>query len=121
MNDIIWKLIYKKLTEKGFEVYSPGQHTGDCLTKYVVVKTDGAAQFWQYSSNRCSYDIMCYVPRDHYSELAGFFVAVKEAMAELYPTLRPAHNETSDYYDEGIKGHMVSAQYYNYKKLTRRT
>ena len=35
--DSRWEDIYNYLKSKGFKVYSPGQHEGECLSSYVVV------------------------------------------------------------------------------------
>lgn len=33
-----WKDLYSFLESKGYEVYSPGQKDGECLSQYVVLK-----------------------------------------------------------------------------------
>lgn len=117
MNESRWQDIYEHLTEKGFSVYSPGQHQGECLSPYVVVKDMGGSRFGDFTSMRHLYDLMCYVPQDNFSELEPFVQKVKTAMLSLYPMIRPAHFETPSFYDDTNRSHMISVQYINYKKF----
>ena len=111
--------IYMHLKNKGFDVYFPAQHQGECISPYVVVKGDSDVQFQRFSTTSHYYDLLCYVPKDNYSTLYPFVDSVKAAMKELETKImiRPAYYDTSSYYDEAIKGHMVSIQYINYRKL----
>ena len=47
----IWQILYDHLTAEGFDVYSPGQHLGECRAKYVVLKDAGAARLNSYSTD----------------------------------------------------------------------
>lgn len=109
--------IYTHLKNQGFEVYFPSQHQGECLTAYVVIKGDLNTQFREYSSTVQYYDLLCYVPKDKFSTLYPFVESVKTAMKALFPMIKPAFYDTASYYDEEIKGHMVSVQYLNYRKM----
>lgn len=117
MNESRWQDIYEHLTEKGFDVYSPGQHQGECLSPYVVVKDMGGSRLGNFTSMKNLYDIMCYVPQDAFSTLEPFVLEVKKAMLGLYPMIRPAHYETPSFYDDTNRSHMISVQYINYKKF----
>lgn len=112
-----WKDIYSHLKKEGFDVYSPGQHQGECTSPYVVVKDMGTTKFGEFSSTKNLYDIMCYVPRDHFSRLEPFVYEVETSMIEMYPMIRPAHYKTPSFYDDTVKGHMISVQYINYRKI----
>lgn len=120
MADTRWKDIYNKLKEHGIDVYSPGRKTGECTSPYVVVKDAGRTGSTEISSSQDLYDLMCYVPKDQYSTLEGFVDNIEEIMDELFPMVRPMHFRTASFYDDTVKGHMVSTQYYNWKKNTRR-
>lgn len=120
MKDTRWEDIYVKLKEHNIEVYSPGQKTGECTAPYVVVKIAGRVDSTEISSSQDLYDIMCYVPKDAYSTLEAFVDRVEQAMDELFPMIRPMHFHTASFYDDSCKGHMVSTQYVNWKKNTRR-
>ena len=115
-----WRDIYNKLKEHNIPVYSPGQKTGECKKPYVVVKTAGRTGLTSVSSSQDLYDIMCYVPINQYSTLDVFISEVESAMDELFPMFRPVHYRTPSYLDDEIKAHMVSTQYVNYVKNTRR-
>lgn len=109
--------IFAHLQGKGFEAYFPAQHKGECTSPYVVIKGATNTQFRQYSTTVQYYDLLCYVPKDHFSTLYPFVDSVKTAMKELVPMIKPAYYDTESFYDDEIKGHMVSIQYLNYRKM----
>jgi hypothetical protein len=111
-----WQDLFFFLKSKGFEVYPPSTKTGDCLSPYIVVKYDGTSAVTSSDSVRDLYNIMCYVPRNKYSELESLVQSVKEAMAELKPMFLPYDGEqTPAYFDDAVKGHYVGIEYKNYK------
>jgi hypothetical protein len=110
------KQIYDTLLEQ-FDTYFPGQHSGECESPYIVLKKDGAYDPIVVSSERPIYTIMCYVPKNRYSYLETFVNNVKKQMKSIYPIVMYAGNETSSYYDEEVKGHMISFQYYGCRKI----
>lgn len=112
-----WKSIYSCLNNDGIDVYSPAQHQGDCISPYVVVKAKTVTKLSGYSSVQAYYDILCYVPKDKYSTLEDFVSSVKTSLARLYPAIIYDGFETESFYDESVKGHMVSIQYRNNRKL----
>lgn len=109
--------IYLHLKEQGFEVYFPAQKVGECLSPYVVVKDATTSKYLEYSSTVTYYDIMCYIPKDHFSELEPFVGSVKVAMKGLVPMIKPTYSQTQSYYDDSVKAHMISVQYKNYRKI----
>lgn len=112
--------VYDYLKQKSFDVYTPGQHEGECVTPYVVVKGGGMNQAGNYSSNQYLYDVMCYVPKNKYTFLEEYVESVEDAMRELEPMILPMHFQTSPFYDDSVKGHMVSIQYCNYRRMKSR-
>lgn len=112
-----WADIYRHLKNSGLDVYSPGQHSGECLKPYVVVKDAGGSQFGRYSSAKQLYELLCYVPQNNFSQLEPFVEEVERHMKELEPMIKPTHYKTASFLDDSVKGHMVSIQYVNYKKL----
>lgn len=118
MSNSRWSDIYDLLKKKGIDVYSPGQHEGECISKYVVVKIGTLQRANDFSSVQYQYDLMLYVPKDEYSTLEAFVEEIKEYMKDLYPMIRPLNSQTGSFYDDTVKGHMISVQYYNYRKLT---
>lgn len=115
--DSRWQDIYLHLEKSGFEVYSPGTKTGDCLSEYIVVKNDGSSRVAGISTDGDLYAVMCYVPKQKYSSLEPLVQRVKKAMKELEPMILPYGSQTPSYYDDSYKAHMISIEYKNYKKL----
>lgn len=107
------KDIYDRLKEANIDVYFPTQKKGECKTPYVVVKDTGTSQYQQFSSVLKTYELLCYVPKDQYSQLEIFSGQVKEAMKPLWPMITPTRYETPPFFDDTVKGHMTSIQYRN--------
>lgn len=120
MADTRWKDIFNKLKAHGIDVYSPGTKTGECTSPYVVVKVAGRTVSTEISSSQDLYDLMCYVPQKAYSTLESYVTTVEEIMDELFPMIRSLHFRTASYYDDQVKGHMISTQFVNWKKNIRR-
>lgn len=110
------KKIRDVLNENKIDTYFPGEHKGDCLKPYVVVKQAGTVDALGISGEWMYYDIMCYVPKSMYSTLEEYVSEVKEDMKELFPVLFYAGNQIESFYDETVKGHMVSFQYRNIRR-----
>ena len=108
-----WKTLYNHLSSEGFSVYSPGQHAGECLSPYVVLRYSGTSPVSTFTSTQDRYELLCYVPKDQYSTLLEYRDSVKEAMRGLYPTFVLTGYETAAYYDDSVKAHMVSVEYRN--------
>lgn len=116
----VWQHIYTHLKNAGFDVYSPGQHQGECVAPYIVVRDAGIYGVNGISSEQALYEILCYVPKDRFSTLEPYVEDAKAAMKELYPMLIPTHYQTDSYLDDSVKGHMVSVQYKNNRKYQGR-
>lgn len=115
--DSRWQDIFTHLKNAGFDVYSPGMKTGECISSYVVVKNDGSSKHASFSTDIDLYAVMCYVPKDKYSSLEPFVQSIKNSMKGLEPMITPYGSQTPSYYDDGVKAHMISIEYKNYKKL----
>lgn len=112
-----WITIYKQLKADQFDVYSPGQHEGECVSPYVVVKDAGMSPISGFSSAQARYDILCYVPQQNFSTLEPYVEQVKESMKKLLPAIVPMNFQTASFLDDTVKGHMISVQYRNNRKL----
>ena len=112
-----WQDIYVHLKNAGFDVYSPGMKVGDCISEYVVVKNDGSSKHVSFSTDVDLYAVMCYVPKEKYSSLEPLVQRVKSSMKGLEPMIMSYGSQTPSYYDDGLKAHMISIEYKNYKKL----
>lgn len=116
----IWKDIYINLKNwyKGeISVYSPGIKTGECTAPYIVIAYGGGSKLSSFSTVCDYYTLMLYVPKQEYSLMEPFIADTKECMKRLKPKVLPTHEQTSSFYDDEIKAHMVSITYKNYKKL----
>lgn len=110
--------IYLHLKNNGFEVYFPAQKVGECISPYVVVRDATTSKYLDYSSTVTYYDILCYIPKDHFSQLEPFVERVKESMKGLVPMILPTYTQTQSYYDDSVKAHMISVLYKNYRKIS---
>ena len=113
----ILKQIFDVLSKDGTDTYFPGQHKGECLKEYIVIKMDGVVAEMNVSSERPIYTIMCYVPLNKYSRLEELVFETKQKMKEMFPLLIYVGNETSSFYDDETKSHMISFQYQNCRKI----
>lgn len=112
-----WQDMYMFLKEKGFNVYAPGQHVGQCKSPYVVVRYDGTSQIDNASSHWDLYAVMCYVPETQYSQLETLTNQVRVAMHELSPMFLKFYEQTTmSAYDEAARAHYTSTEYRNAKK-----
>jgi hypothetical protein len=121
-----WQDIFLHLKENDLEVRSPGMSTdirspgtgkGECVSPYIVLKNDGSTRRAGISTNVDLYSVMCYVPKQSYSELEVLVQKVKAVMKKLEPMILPYGSETPSYYDDDVKAHMISIEYKNYKKM----
>lgn len=112
-----WRDIFNHLKAKGFDVYPPSTKVGECTSEYLVVKNNGSTKSANFSTDIDLYSVMCYVPKTSYSTLEILVQKVKKAMKELEPMILPYGSQTSSYYDDSYKAHMVSIEYKNHKKI----
>lgn len=116
-SDSILQDLYLFLKSRNVNVYLPGVKAGECRNPYVVVKNNGGTKIPGISSGQTFYSIMCYVPKNNYSNLEAYVKEIKNIMKEIKPLFKFSGNETSSYYDDKIKAHMISIDYINVKKL----
>ncbi len=112
-----WQDLYKFLEDNGYDVYSPAMHRGDCTSTYVVIKNSTSSKLLNFSTNEDLYDILIYMPKGKYSEIEQTVEDLKECMKGIFPLFRPYGQQTEAYYDDSVKGYMVSVMYSNFKKL----
>ena len=108
--------IYTHLKSKGFQVYLPGQHVGECSQAYVVVKPGAVTKYLQISSNICYYELLLYTPDRYPTQMERYKEQIKIAMLGLSPMVKFAHMETTPYHEEQIKAWMIDLTYRNIKK-----
>jgi len=113
----MWQTVYTKLKNKGLNPYAPGQHEGECLERYCVVKESSQVPY--FSSNRTGYrllDIILFVPIASYIQVKPYTDEIKTALKELY-FLRKTGNETPIITDDEVKAYTTSVEYQIIKKL----
>lgn len=113
----VLKQVIDCLKEQDVDAYFPGQHKGECVIKYTVVKKEGAVASETVSSERPIYTLMCYVPYNKYSELEDYVNELRTKMKKVFPLVMYVGNETPSYYDESVNGHMISFQYQGCRKI----
>ena len=106
---INFKSLYNHLKTSGFDVYSMGQHKGECKEPYLVLKARGSDL--RYSVSDRLYEILMYYPASKYSAFPDYIDTVKEAMRPLFPHCRMASDESEHYLDDDKKAYMSSLLY----------
>lgn len=109
--------IYNCLNSQGFQVFFPGQHVGDCIQEYVVVKPGVTTAYLEFSTNIAYYELLCYIPEDYPTRIEIFQNQIQKAMLELSPMIRFSNMVTSPYFDDSVKGWMIDLTYQNYRKV----
>lgn len=109
------KDMYDCLKKAGFSVYFPTQKTGECSSPYVVIRDAGTVQYQDFSTVFTTYELLCYVPKNQYSQLEVFSRQVKRAMKSLWPMIVPTRYQTPPFFDDTVNAHMTAIQYRNAK------
>lgn len=109
------KDMYDCLKKAGFSVYFPTQKAGECNSPYVVIRDAGTVQYQDFSTVLTTYELLCYVPKNQYSQLEVFSQQVKRAMKSLWPMIVPTRYQTPPFFDDTVNAHMTAIQYRNAK------
>lgn len=109
------KDMYDCLKKAGFSVYFPTQKVGECSSPYVVIRDAGTVQYQDFSTVFTTYELLCYVPKNRYSQLEVFSRQVKRAMKSLWPMIVPTRYQTPPFFDDTVNAHMTAIQYRNAK------
>lgn len=118
MKKDILKQIYDVLASDGTKVYFPGQFKGECVEKYIVLKSGATAKLLTVSSERPTYTIMFYVPKNNYTQFESFIRETKQKMKKIFPLVMYDNgSETESYYDEDLKAHTKSIMYVGCRKI----
>ena len=107
----VYEKVFDKLKEENFEVYPPNTHEGDCKSNYVVLLNGSKVQASGFSSQTVLIDVLCYVPGKRYTDMEPFQSNVKSTLESLFPLIIPTGTETQPFYDDTVKGWMVSIEY----------
>lgn len=104
-----WQSIYTHLKERGFAVFSLGQHRGKCTEPYLVLRNNGG--LLEQGLTGQEYEVLLYYPATRYSQFEDYIEQVKETMNLLFPVLRLVDAEQPHYLDDEIEGYMTSLIY----------
>lgn len=112
--------IYLYLKSQGVNAYLPAHHTGECLTRYTVVRPSLGAKVEGYSTFYQSYQLLMYVPREEGSQIEVYVEQVRDAMRPLQRQLmlRETYFRAMPYYEDSVKAYMVDLEYRLYRKIT---
>ena len=103
------------LIDNGIKVYLPGQHKGDCLFNYVVLKDNGTSGY--LGSNKIGtqlIDVIFFVPQNRYSQCEIFKKEIKTLLGE-FPGIRFTGDETGAITDDSVKALTFSVMYESQK------
>ena len=109
-----WQAIYKHLENKGYKVYSLGQHSGQCDSPYIVLRNEGSAP--RKGVELPTYELLLYYPFNQYSEFEGYIESVKECMNDLYPSVWLMDGPGPHYLDPDVNGYMTNLVYQGLRK-----
>ena len=111
------KDIYDCLKTANFDVYFVGQHKGDCINPYIVVKQSTQSNYENLSTNIQYYDILIYVPQNKPSLIDVLLDEVEQTLKTLYPMIKSQNTRTEMFFDDSVNGWMRSMLYSNYRKI----
>lgn len=79
----MWTRVYRHLTSKGYEVYSPSQHQGLCDSHYVVIYEGDTKGQNGNVVGQTILSVMIVNPADEHSRLEGRVQELKDHLKEL--------------------------------------
>ncbi|MDB1923394.1 hypothetical protein ABHA37_08200 [Clostridium tertium] len=107
--------LYDFFKENNIECYFIGQHQGECIRNYVVLKDNGVKSL-DGKVGTGYVDIIFYVPKNKFTKCELFKKEVKEIMKE-FKNLKYTGIETGMVTDDEKKAITFSIMYENYKRL----
>lgn len=111
-----WQRLYQILSDSGWAVYSPGQHTGLCTEPYIVLRLAGTQDPEGISSYFDLYELLLYVPYGRYSEIESAQKAIKSLMRAYCPVVAVYDDFDYTFNDDDVKGYQSSITYRVVKK-----
>lgn len=105
--------LYKFLKEKGFDVYSIGQHKGICTSPYLVLKENGTSEIVGKQLVNEVVEIMVYYPVGQYSKMKSYTDKLKNDLGDI-KTLRRVLDPMPTIIDDEKEAYMTS---YYYRKI----
>lgn len=107
--------LFNFLKSKGIDVYFIGQHNGDCVSNYVVLKDGGSTSF-NGKVGKSTIDVIFYIPKNKYYSVPSFKLSVIKLISE-FGKLKYTGVETSTVTDDDKKAITFSIIYENLRKM----
>lgn len=79
----MFKKLYLHLKNKGFYVFSIGQHKGICDKPYIVISETGDSEIIGKNLMNKNIELLIYYPVGAYSEMNAYIEKLKKSMNEL--------------------------------------
>lgn len=79
----MFEKVYRNLKNKGFDVYSIGQHQGKCTDPFIVIKEHEPMEKVGSGYNNNLLKLICYYPFGKYSNVKPFRESIELVMDEL--------------------------------------
>ncbi len=111
----MFEIISKNLRDKGFEVYSVGEHKGFCKTPYVVIKDNGRKPYSKTGVSFHSYEVMVFYPFGTFFQVQPFIDKVADTLSQL-PFLKYSGHQTPVVIDPDVRAYTTSLGFTVYKQ-----
>ena len=116
----VWERVFLLLKSKGIDVYSPGQHKGQCTSLYVVVKNSGTIpSLGATQSGSQTIDVILYCPLTNYTSLEPYTIKIQQLLHELREFIRPTGNIIGVLVDDNVDAYTNTIEYQTFQKLRR--
>ncbi|MGX8125687.1 hypothetical protein ACWTV9_05510 [Clostridioides difficile] len=110
----MFKKTYKYLKEKGFEVYSIGQHQGICNNPFLVLYEKNDMQTTERNIIKELFEIWIYYPIGQYSMIKDYKEKVEESISEM-KGIKRAYEPLPIMIDDEKQAYFTRLSYYQNK------
>lgn len=110
--------IFDTLQEKDIDVYFIGQHQGDCISPYVVIKDFGDNEISGISLDQNIIDFIIFCPIGRFEKVEEYVEEVKETLRSI-EFLQDARYRSPILLDQDKKAYTTSMRYKRYKAFIR--
>ena len=104
------------LHDNNIDAYFIGQHKGECISPYVVLKDSGTSGYLNNKNGVKLIDIIFYLPQNQFSRVESFRKCVFDLLNN-YKDIRYTGDETGVITDDNKKAITFSIMYENQRKL----
>ncbi|MCL2874256.1 MAG: hypothetical protein FWE29_04910 [Defluviitaleaceae bacterium] len=115
MKSSIFELIYNRLSNGGFNVYSIGQHEGFCNEPYVVIKEDGESVLGGASVSAAVVSVIIFYPIGKYSDVSRYINEIRQCIKGLF-WLKSTGEATGIAVDHAVRAYTCTMFYEVYKR-----